>query len=83
MNHISRTMFVPNNLDRDTAIRVAGPEGQVGDSVSDVKPVETFGGAAVIEGVHGSMTTTVPTITNSADVAVAVLSIGRGPCAPR
>jgi hypothetical protein len=43
MNHISKTMFLPNNLERDTAIRVPGPEGQVGDSVSEVKPVETFG----------------------------------------
>ncbi len=52
MNHISKTMFLPNNLERDTAIRVPGPDGQVGDSVSEVKPVETFGGEAVIEGVY-------------------------------
>jgi phenylacetate-coenzyme A ligase PaaK-like adenylate-forming protein len=52
MNHISKTMFLPNNLERDTAIRVPGPDGQVGDSVSEVKPVETFGGQAVIEGVY-------------------------------
>jgi acyl-CoA synthetase (AMP-forming)/AMP-acid ligase II len=52
MNHISKTMFLPNNLERDTAIRVPGPDGQVGDSLSEVKPVETFGGEAVIEGVH-------------------------------
>jgi hypothetical protein len=48
----STIMFVPNNLERDTAIRVAGPEGQVGDWVSEVKPVETFGGQAVIEGMY-------------------------------
>ncbi|MEA2769738.1 MAG: hypothetical protein QOD93_2700, partial [Acetobacteraceae bacterium] len=52
MNHISKTMFLPNNLERDSAIRVAGPDGQVGDSVSEVKPVETFDGAAVVEGVY-------------------------------
>jgi phenylacetate-coenzyme A ligase PaaK-like adenylate-forming protein len=52
MNHISKTMFVPNNPERDTAIRVPGPHGQIGDSVSEVKPVETFGGEAVIEGVY-------------------------------
>ena len=52
MNHISKNMFLPNNLERDTAIRVLGPDGQVGDSVSEVKPVETFGGEAVIEGVY-------------------------------
>jgi phenylacetate-coenzyme A ligase PaaK-like adenylate-forming protein len=52
MNHISKTMFLPNNLERDTAIRVPGPDGQVGDSVSEVMPVETFDGEAVIEGVY-------------------------------
>ena len=52
MNHISKTMFLPNNLERDTAIRVLGPDGQVGDSVSEVQPVGTFGGQAVIEGVY-------------------------------
>jgi hypothetical protein len=52
MNHISKAMFLPNNLERDTAIRIPGPDGQVGDSVSEVKPVETFDGATVIEGVY-------------------------------
>ncbi len=52
MNHISKGMFIPNNLERDTAIRVPGPAGQVGDSVSDVAPVAVFGGAPVIEGVY-------------------------------
>src|SRR3981081_1411391 len=27
MNHISKSMFLPNNLERDTAIRVPGPDG--------------------------------------------------------
>jgi len=52
MNHISKTMFIPNNLERDRAIRVPGPDGQVGDSVSEVTPVERFEGEAVIEGVY-------------------------------
>ncbi|HXA13019.1 MAG TPA: AMP-binding protein [Mycobacterium sp.] len=52
MNHISKTMFFPNNLERDTAIRVPGPAGQVGDSLRDVKPVETSAGETVIEGVY-------------------------------
>jgi hypothetical protein len=51
MNHTSKGMFIPHNLERDTAIRVPGPDGQVGDSLSDVKPVETFAGETVIEGV--------------------------------
>ncbi len=52
MNHISKGMFIPNNLERDSAIRLAGPDGQIGDSVTAVKPVETFEGEAVIEGVY-------------------------------
>jgi hypothetical protein len=52
MNHISKGMFIPNNLERDTAIRLPGPDGQVGDSVSEVAPVAVFGGEPVIEGVY-------------------------------
>ena len=52
MNHISKGMFIPNNLERDSAVRLAGPDGQIGDSVTEVKPVETFEGEAVIEGVY-------------------------------
>ena len=52
MNHISKGMFIPNNLERDTAIREPGPDGQVGDSLSEVAPVATFDGEAVIEGVY-------------------------------
>jgi phenylacetate-coenzyme A ligase PaaK-like adenylate-forming protein len=52
MNHISKGMFIPNNLERDTAIRIPGPEGHVGDSVSEVAPVAVFGGEPVIEGVY-------------------------------
>ena len=52
MNHVSKSMCLPNNLARDPAIRVLGPAGQVGDSLSEVKPVQTFGGGAVIEGVY-------------------------------
>jgi hypothetical protein len=52
MNHVSKGMFIPNNLERDTAIRVPGPEGSVGDSVSEVAPVAMFGGEPVIEGVY-------------------------------
>jgi phenylacetate-coenzyme A ligase PaaK-like adenylate-forming protein len=52
MNHLSKGMFIPNNLERDTAIRIPGPDGQVGDSVSEVAPVAVFGGEPVIEGVY-------------------------------
>src|SRR6201999_3517214 len=52
MNHISKGMFIPNNLERDMAIRIPGPTGQFSDSVSAVRPVATFEGEAVIEGVY-------------------------------
>jgi len=52
MHHISKGMFIPNNLERDSAIRVPGPLGQVGDSLTDVRPVATFEGEPVIEGVY-------------------------------
>ena len=52
MHHLSKGMFIPNNLERDTAIRLPRPDGQVGDSISEVEPVATFEGEAVIEGVY-------------------------------
>jgi len=52
MNHISKGMFIPNNLERDSALRMPGLRGQIGDSVSAVAPVATFEGEAVIEGVY-------------------------------
>lgn len=52
MNHISKGMFIPNNLERDLAIRMPGPAGDLSDSVSEVGPVDTFEGEAVIEGVY-------------------------------
>ena len=52
MNHISKGMFIPNNLERDMAVRMPGPAAQISDSVSAVRPVTTFEGEAVIEGVY-------------------------------
>lgn len=52
MNHISKGMFIPNNLERDCAIRLPGPAARFSDSVSAVRPVSTFEGEAVIEGVY-------------------------------
>jgi len=52
MNHISKGMFIPNNLERDMAIRMPGPAAEISDSVSAVRPVTTFEGEAVIEGVY-------------------------------
>ena len=52
MNHVSKSFLLPNNLERDLATRIEGPEGQVGDSVADVMPVVEFDGETVIEGVY-------------------------------
>jgi phenylacetate-coenzyme A ligase PaaK-like adenylate-forming protein len=52
MNHVSKSAFLPNNLERDTAIRMKPPAGQFGDSVAEVKPVHTFDDEVVIEGVY-------------------------------
>ncbi|MFL6056609.1 MAG: AMP-binding protein [Actinoallomurus sp.] len=52
VNHVSKNMLLPNNLERDLATRVEPPEGQAGDSVADVAPVTRFENEAVIEGVY-------------------------------
>ncbi len=52
MHHVSKSMFVPNNLERDTALRIPGPPGQMGDSVADISPVAVFDNQAVVEGVY-------------------------------
>ncbi|GAB1815085.1 phenazine antibiotic biosynthesis protein [Mycobacterium sp. MUNTM1] len=52
MNHVSKGMFIPNNLERDLALRMPGPAGELSDSVSEVRPVPTFEGESVIEGVY-------------------------------
>jgi hypothetical protein len=52
MNHISKGMLLPNNLERDNATRIQPPPGTVGDSVADVSPLESFDNEAVIEGVY-------------------------------
>jgi hypothetical protein len=52
MNHVSKAMLIRNNLERDTVIRVPSPDGQIGDSLAEIKPVATFDGEGVIEGVY-------------------------------
>jgi phenylacetate-coenzyme A ligase PaaK-like adenylate-forming protein len=52
MNHVSKGMLVPNNLERDTAVRMEPLAGQLGDSVADVSPVASFDNELVIEGVY-------------------------------
>ncbi|WOI58937.1 aminotransferase class III-fold pyridoxal phosphate-dependent enzyme [Streptomyces fradiae] len=52
MSHVSRSMLLPNNLERDTALRVRPAGDGAGDAVADIRPVPTFGGTTVIEGVY-------------------------------
>jgi phenylacetate-coenzyme A ligase PaaK-like adenylate-forming protein len=52
MNHLSKSMLLPNNLERDLATRIEPLPGQVGDAVADVSPVARFDGEDVIEGVY-------------------------------
>src|ERR1043165_410164 len=52
MHFVSRSLLLPNNLERDTAIRVAAQPGQAGVSVADIAPLPTFDNATVIEGVY-------------------------------
>ncbi|WP_328617030.1 phenazine antibiotic biosynthesis protein [Amycolatopsis sp. NBC_00355] len=52
MNHVSKGMLLPNNLERDMATRLEAPEGHPGDSVAAIGPVETFEDETVIEGVY-------------------------------
>jgi phenylacetate-coenzyme A ligase PaaK-like adenylate-forming protein len=52
MNHVSKSLFLPNNLERDYATRIEPLPGQVGDSVADVAPVAEFDNETVIEGVY-------------------------------
>lgn len=52
VNHVSKSFLLPNNLERDTALRMEPPEGQVGDSVADVASVAVFDNETVVEGVY-------------------------------
>ncbi|MCW2895778.1 MAG: hypothetical protein JWO75_5267 [Actinomycetia bacterium] len=52
MNHVSKSMLLPGNRERDQATRIQAPPGQAGDSVADVAPLRTFDNDDVIEGVY-------------------------------
>lgn len=52
LSYVAKTMFIPKNLERDTAIRYPGLPGKVGDSIAAVRPVLAFEGEQVIEGVY-------------------------------
>lgn len=52
MTHISSGVFIPNNLERDSALRVPAPEGAVGDALSSPQPLAAFDGEPVVQGVY-------------------------------
>lgn len=52
VSHVSKSMFVPGNVERDTALRVLPAGDHAGDAVADVAPLLVVGGEAVVEGVY-------------------------------
>ncbi|QIS20707.1 AMP-binding protein [Nocardia terpenica] len=52
MNLVSKGMFLPNNPERDTALRFEAQPGMPGDAVADVEPLKSFDETTVIEGVY-------------------------------
>ncbi|GBG38316.1 phenylacetate--CoA ligase family protein [Mycobacterium montefiorense] len=52
ISFVGKSMFIPSNLERDMAIRHAGLPGQIGDSIGAVRPVSSFDGQEVTEGVY-------------------------------
>jgi hypothetical protein len=52
MNHVSKSVLLPNNLERDYATRIQSPGGRTGDSVADVAPMPQFDNETVVEGVY-------------------------------
>ncbi|WP_051287678.1 AMP-binding protein [Photobacterium halotolerans] len=52
VSHLSRYAFYPRVIERDTAIRLEGKQGQVGDRVANISPLRVVEGNQVIEGVY-------------------------------
>ena len=53
VNHVSKAFLLPNNAERDTAVRIRPADAdQIGDSVADIASVREFEGVKVIEGVY-------------------------------
>jgi phenylacetate-coenzyme A ligase PaaK-like adenylate-forming protein len=52
VSHVSKSFLLPNNNERDTALRMRPAQEQMGDSIADIAPLAQFGGATVIEGVY-------------------------------
>lgn len=53
MHHVSKSLLMPNNRERDYATRIRPLDAdQIGDSVADIAPLEVFENETVIEGVY-------------------------------
>ncbi len=52
MNLLTKWAFIPNNLERDLAMKAEPAPGALGCAVADVSPVTSFDNNAVIEGVY-------------------------------
>ncbi|MCX4686557.1 phenylacetate--CoA ligase family protein [Kitasatospora purpeofusca] len=52
MHHVSKSLLMPNNLERDHGTRIAALPGHLGDAVADIAPVQEFDNETVIEGVY-------------------------------
>ena len=52
MAHLSAAAFIPNNLERDSAVRIPGLPDGIGDALTDLAPLAAFDGEPVIEGVY-------------------------------
>ncbi|MGW5064789.1 hypothetical protein ACWEQJ_01515, partial [Streptomyces cyaneofuscatus] len=49
---VSEEMFLPNVLERDTAIRIEPRDGSTVDGLADVQTYRTLDDVAIIEGVY-------------------------------
>ncbi|MGW4128569.1 phenazine antibiotic biosynthesis protein [Amycolatopsis japonica] len=52
VDHVSKGMFLPNNLERDTALRLPVAEGHYGDAIGNILPASTFGDGDIVVGVY-------------------------------
>jgi hypothetical protein len=49
---LTKDLFLPNVMERDTAVRIASGLSEDGDDLADVQPFRPASGAQVIEGVY-------------------------------
>ncbi|MDQ1102996.1 AMP-binding protein [Nocardioides zeae] len=52
MAHVSSGVFIPNNLERDSAVRVPGLRPEISDALAQPAPLASFEGEQVVQGVY-------------------------------